>query len=57
MVHDWIWKAAGNIQGFLCIGCLEKRLGYYLSPNDFTDAPINGVHPWDTPRLVERKIW
>jgi hypothetical protein len=28
---------------FLCIDCLEKRLGRGLTPHDFSDAPINAT--------------
>ncbi len=35
MVKDAIWKAAG-MDGCLCIGCLEKRLGRLLRPKDFS---------------------
>lgn len=51
MVTDQVWHAAGMPSGktgngppgsrflnsdFLCIGCLESRLGRMLTPNDFT---------------------
>jgi hypothetical protein len=58
MVHNDLWKAAGMMPdgGFLCIGCLETRIGRQLHPNDFTDAPINNPgDPWDTERLRSRK--
>ena len=49
MVHDHVWKEAGmhpDIEGMLCIGCLEKRLRRLLRPIDFIDAPINrGTFP------------
>src|SRR5262245_59749408 len=37
MVHDHLWEAAGMAPdgGFLCIGCLETRLGRRLAPADF----------------------
>lgn len=48
-VHDEVWENA--FQGtrthgygdddFLCIGCLEGRMGRELKPGDFSDAPIN----------------
>jgi hypothetical protein len=43
MVHDHVW-AAGSLDkydGWLCVGCLENRLGRKLRPDDFNDAPIN----------------
>lgn len=66
MVTAEVWKAAGmpaptlrrynETDGdFLCIGCLEGRLGRELTAADFTDAPINEPSPWDTPRLQDRK--
>ena len=56
MVKNKLWKDAGMLDGFLCIGCLEHRLGRQLTPKDFTNAPINDSgDPWDTPRLRERK--
>lgn len=30
-----------SIDGMLCIGCLEQRLGRQLVASDFTDATIN----------------
>jgi hypothetical protein len=43
MVKDTVWAQARmpKYLGFLCIGCLENRLGFELSLSDFTDAPIN----------------
>jgi hypothetical protein len=32
VVHDAIWFGAGNVDGMLCIGCLEQRLGRQLVP-------------------------
>ena len=55
MVKNVVWKAAGMAAGFLCIGCLERRLGRTLLPGDFTKAPINEERSWDTPRLAARK--
>jgi hypothetical protein len=66
MVTGDVWKAAGmraptvkrynETDGdFLCIGCIEKRLGRTLTAADFTNASINEPSPWDTPRLAERK--
>jgi hypothetical protein len=40
--------------GFLCIGCLEHRLGRRLTPRDFPSLPINRPHPWKTTRLAAR---
>jgi hypothetical protein len=62
-VWDYLWQEAGMqlenemlwSSGFLCIGCLEKRLGRELTAEDFVDAPINHQHDLDTPRLASRK--
>lgn len=52
MVHDEIWSAAGaHSQAFLCIGCLESRLGRQLHRGDFTDAGCNNLIVSDTPRF------
>jgi hypothetical protein len=56
MVRNAVWKAAGMRSGFLCIGCLEDRLGRRLSSRDFTAMPINDFDPKDTPRLADRKM-
>jgi hypothetical protein len=44
MVKPKVWKASGmgGMDGCLCIGCLEKRLGRILTPKDFLrDHPFN----------------
>lgn len=43
MVHNKLWRLAthGEPIEFLCIGCLECRIGRELEKTDFTDAPIN----------------
>ena len=72
MVTDEIWAQAGmetdlipwyrpdgtpvGPHDYLCVGCLEARLGRELTAADFTDAPINGpayMHR-NTPRLNGR---
>jgi hypothetical protein len=62
MVHKHVWLDAqpwndhGGVVGYLCVGCLERRLGRRLGPADFTDAPVNEPAPWgDSFRLAERK--
>jgi hypothetical protein len=49
-------KPYGETDGdFLCIGCLEKRIGRRLVPQDFMAVPINDHDDaWKTPRLAER---
>ena len=40
LVHDAVWfEATPDAEGWLCIGCLEARLGRRLIPADF--QPIN----------------
>jgi hypothetical protein len=43
MVKDRVWAQAcgGRHTAYLCIGCLEKRLGKTLSRNDFKKVPLN----------------
>jgi hypothetical protein len=65
MVTEDVWKAAGMAAStvtddkfdgnFLCIGCLELRIGRRLSARDFTDCLVNAPdHPCNTPRLRDR---
>jgi hypothetical protein len=52
MVHDSVWEAAQAPQCvFLCIGCLEARLGRQLHRGDFTDAKINDLS-YDRPDMA-----
>jgi hypothetical protein len=60
MVKDEIWAQAGmeNYGGYLCIGCLEQRLGRQLCTDDFAwNVPINlRLSPrLESPRLGLRK--
>jgi hypothetical protein len=48
MVRAEVWRTAvpwegpaGAMFNFLCIGCLEARLGRLLVASDFTDVPVN----------------
>lgn len=65
LVHDLVWHAAGmkDSDGYLCIGCLEARLGRTLVTADFrSDLDMNSTDPsWSeyswwyrTPRLADR---
>lgn len=69
MVTDAVWSAAmphdpNDMTQFLCIGCLESRLGRELCAADFTtDCPMNDLGSadqaryawsWRTPRLIDR---
>ena len=55
-LRDAVWKAAGMapFAGFLCVGCLEKRLGRQLGPKDFDTSHDFNRAP-GTPRLMERR--
>ena len=54
MVKTPVWRAAGNVGGCLCIGCLEKRISRTLKPKDFDRKnPINQFP--GTKRLQERR--
>jgi len=64
MVQDQVWRASGAptrpviVPGepgfYLCIGCLETRLGRMLFAGDFTDTPVNTPRPEYTDRLNDR---
>jgi hypothetical protein len=56
MVHDHLWCAAGMNpdDGFLCIGCLEGRLGRGLCCDDFTDVMLNDLTDAYNQVLMER---
>jgi hypothetical protein len=54
MVWPELWEQAGSAR-YLCIGCLEQRLGRRLFAEDFNpDLPVNWLSPWNTPRLDNR---
>jgi hypothetical protein len=61
MVHDHVWKSAGmpvgigpEDTGFLCLGCLEIRLGRRLTACDFTEWPVNSSCASNTLRMEDR---
>jgi hypothetical protein len=63
MIHDHLWDAAGSVDSYLCIGCLEIRLGRQLTAADFSPTGVNDLSiadtqrfawSWRTPRLVDR---
>jgi ribosomal protein L34E len=43
MVHDSLWAQAAMepLGGWLCVGCLERRIGRRLTPADFKDVAAN----------------
>jgi hypothetical protein len=61
MVHNELWARANpQVNGMLCIGCLEDLIGRRLTPDDFTDVPINNQPlNWNlkSNRLASRLAW
>ena len=55
MVVADVWAQAGAGDGFLCVGCLEDRLGRVLEPDDFKRVPLNDDDELDSIRLRLRK--
>ena len=51
MVRDHLWPRDCE---YLCVGCLEARLGRELRPADFASVPVNRPSPRMTPRLRNR---
>ncbi len=54
-----VWDASGvdGEGGCLCIGCLEKRLGRRLTPDDFDPESFAQIPPHlCSPRLAERRF-
>jgi hypothetical protein len=62
MLHDAVWNSAWigryrspiGLDGQLCIGCLERRLGRTLMHCDFTDGPVNKERSPRSDRLRDR---
>lgn len=50
MVKNSMWEAMGAGTGYLCIDCLEGRLGRTLRAEDFSDVPLNNLDTVDNPR-------
>lgn len=55
MVRDNLWDAYGCGSGYLCIGCLEDRVGRKLESRDFTGCNLNIACENDSDRLRDRK--
>lgn len=55
MIHDTVWAQAAlpGGRGRLCLNCLEARVGRELTPEDFTEAPVNW-NQWRTEALMNR---
>lgn len=54
MVRPELWAAHGARGGYLCVGCIEGRLGRALEPGDFWDVPLNGLTHAQSDRLRSR---
>lgn len=56
MVTHAVWKEAQRDKAmyFLCIGCLEQRLGRLLTSDDFSDVPLNYINGRNSERLNDR---
>lgn len=58
VVQDDLWKKSRmkHDDGYLCVGCLEKRIGRQLHFTDFADYPVNSWPSSD--RLSNRRqLW
>jgi len=61
MLVDDVWaEAAGDLADvhgvMLCIGCVERRLGRRLGPEDFNwSLSLNDPSAMNTDRLADRK--
>lgn len=55
VVHHHVWReAVGRRAGFLCVLCLEERLGRRLDPDDFLPCGANDLDWRKTARLRRR---
>ena len=56
MVHDDVWRATGLARsgGTLCIGCVERRVGRTLGPDDFTAVDNNKPTALLSDRFLDR---
>jgi hypothetical protein len=52
--HDLWRQAVGRRPGFLCIMCLEERVGRRLDPDDFLPCGANDLDWRKTDRLRDR---
>lgn len=58
MLHDSMWNAATELtkENYLCLKCVEMRLGQRLKLKHFTPAPINfGVLGFDCRYYIRAK--
>lgn len=59
MVHNYLWKIAHNNKyedGYLCVGCIEERLGRQLNKEDFTNYPINDINYWEKSERLKSRL-
>jgi hypothetical protein len=57
MVRSEVWEAARRDKTephFLCIGCLESRIGRQLVPDDFPNLDVNRPSWIQSERLIDR---
>lgn len=58
-VHSSIWEKSGAGDGsstYLCVGCLENRLGRELVPDDFDMVAINNRRPAQQSERLQSRI-
>jgi len=63
MVRNDVWEQAlGHKYSpqpndvFLCIGCLERRIGRTLTRRDFIDCPLNTSPDWPRSRRLRNRM-
>jgi hypothetical protein len=59
MVWDRVWnQAMADQSGMLCVGCLERRLGRKLVPDDFNESPLNwGGSPYPQSLRLQTRLY
>ena len=56
MVLDDVWESYSNGSRFLCVACLEKRMGRTLNRWDFTDCPLNKINHDSGSALLRERL-
>jgi hypothetical protein len=57
MLENEVWLEANPADdGMLCVGCVEKRLGRRLAPDDFMPLEMNHKSEWRSQRLRSRVL-
>ena len=55
MLEDALWQSlVPDIDGMLCLDCVERRLGRELSHADFSSVPVNAAQAVVCPALARR---